>query len=147
MDDPARTAGGTLGEYAYTGRTGEERSAADVLKDIVGNLQEIIRSEVRLARAEIREETGKLANAGKMFAIGAVLGIFALGFVLWSLAYGLASVMSPWLATLIVGLVLGVVAGILISSGQTRLKAVSVKPERTVENVKENIEWMKNQTR
>jgi len=152
MDDPAKLAGGKLSEYAYrdqehAGGRYEARSATDVLKDIIGNIQEIIRSEVRLARAEIREETGKLLNASRMLAIGAFAGIYAVGFILLSLVYGLASVVAPWLAALIVGVLLAIVAGVMVMSGRGRLKDVTPKPEKTIDTMKENIEWMKGQTR
>lgn len=152
MDDPAKLAGGKLGEYGYnrpdsmSGRD-VDRSATDVLKDIVGNLQEIVRSEVRLARAEVREETGKFLSASQMLVIGAVLGIYGLGFLLWSLTYGLTSVMPSWAAALVVGLALAIIAGVMMMSGRGRLKDATPKPEKTIDTMKENIEWMKGQTR
>ena len=73
MDDPARAAGGALGEYAYQG--GRERPMTEVFKDIIGNVQEMVRSEVRLARAEMRDEVSKTARSGAMLAAGAVTGI------------------------------------------------------------------------
>lgn len=149
MDDPARAAGGKLGEYAYTGRaqSGADRSAADVIRDIVGNLQEIIRSEVRLARTEIREDAGDLAKATAILAAGAVAGMFGLLFLLLALTYGLTTVLSPAASALIVGVALAVTAAVLISTGRGRLKKVSAKPDKTIETVKENIEWLKGQTR
>jgi uncharacterized membrane protein YqjE len=150
MDDPVRVAGGKLGEYALSGRSTNasgERSAADVLKDIVGNVQEIVRSEVRLARAEIREETGKMLQASGVLAAGAVLGLYALLFLFLALMYGLTTVFSPAVSALILGVALAVIAGILVSVGRGRLRDVSPKPEKTIDTVKENIEWLKGQTR
>jgi uncharacterized membrane protein YqjE len=150
MDDPGKAARGKLGEYAYTGRgqvTTSDRSAGDVLKDIVANLQEIIRSEVRLARVEIREETRKMANAGSMLAAGAVLGLYALFFIFLATVYVLTTYVSPAAAAAIVGIALAVVAGVLVSVGRGRLKNVSPKPEKTIDSVKENIEWLKGQTK
>ena len=69
INDPAKTAGGTLGEYAYRDGRGD-RSIGDVLKDIFGNVQEMIRAEIRLARAEMREEAGKTLSSAQMMAIG-----------------------------------------------------------------------------
>jgi hypothetical protein len=149
MEDRANVSGG-LGEYAYTGNRVElsdGRTAADVLKDIVANLQEIVRSEVRLAKAEFREDTGKLMKASAMLVAGAVLAIYALFFVFQSAVYGLATVMSPWLAALLVGVALAAVAAVMVSTGRGRLRGVSPKPERTIDTMKENVEWMKNQTR
>ena len=62
--------------------TTTDRSFADVLDDIVGNVQGIIRSEVRLAKAEIQEETVKAGKAARFAGSGAVLGLYAVGFLL-----------------------------------------------------------------
>jgi cytochrome c biogenesis protein CcdA len=82
-----------------------------------------------------------------MLAAGAVLALYALGFVLASAAQALALAMPAWMAALIVGVVLLIVSGMLLIIGRTRLKQVSPKPEKTIETMKENIEWAKDQTR
>ena len=143
MDDSARGAGGTLGDYALQG--GRERPMAEVFRDIIGNVQEMVRSEVRLAKVEIRDEASKTARAGAMLAAGAVLAMIAGVFLLVCLAQLLDLIMPDWAAALVVALVLGIPAAILISKGRDRLH-VPV-PGRTIENVKENVEWMKNQTK
>jgi len=143
MDEPARSAGGTLGEYAYQG--GRERPMTEVLRDIIGNVQEMVRSEVRLARVEIRDETAKTARAGAMLAAGGVLGIIAGVFLLVCLAQLLNLVMPAWAATLLVALALGAAAAVFISKGRGGLRVPT--PDKTIENVKENVEWMKNQTK
>jgi uncharacterized membrane protein YqjE len=144
MDDTARNAGGKLGEFAYSGRTGD-RSAADLVRDIISNVQDMVRSEVKLAKAEFREETAKTVSGAKKMAIAAGAGLFALTFVLWSVAMLMARVMPDWLATLLVGIVLGAIAAVLYSKARNEIHIP--KPEKTIENVKENVEWMKNQTR
>jgi len=143
MDESVRSAGGTLGDYAMQG--GRERPMAEVFRDIIGNVQEMVRSEVRLARVEIRDEASKTARAGALLAAGAVLAMIAGVFLLVCVAQLLDLIMPDWAAALVVALALGIPAAILISKGRDRLK-VPV-PEKTIENVKENVEWMKNQTR
>lgn len=143
MDDTARAAGGQLGAYAR-GET-RDRTTVDLVKDIIANAQEMIRSEVRLAKAEIREEAGKTWTAAQTLLIGAGAGLFALGFVLTAVAQLLAQYMPSWVATLVVGVVLGIAAAIMISKGRGQIRVP--KPEKTIENVKENVEWMKSQTK
>jgi len=143
MDDTARAAGGQLGAYAR-GET-RDRTTVDLVKDIIANAQEMIRSEVRLATAEIREEAGKTWTAAQTLLIGAGAGLFALGFVLTAVAQLLAQYMPSWVATLVVGVVLGIAAAIMISKGRGQIRVP--KPEKTIENVKENVEWMKSQTK
>jgi uncharacterized membrane protein YqjE len=121
------------------------RSVPEVLQDIVGNIQEIIRSEVRLAKAEVKEEASKSAPPLKMIVVGVAIGFYALGFLIFTLVMGLATVVATWLAALIVGAVLGLIALVLITTASNRLKHVNKVPERTIESMKENVQWAKNQ--
>jgi|KBSMisStaDraftv2_1062788.scaffolds.fasta_scaffold02844_6 uncharacterized membrane protein YqjE len=124
----------------------DERSVSDVLQDIFGNVQDIVRSEVRLAKVEIQAEAGKTAHAAKSLIAGAVLGLYAGGLLLLAAVYGLSMVLAPWLAALAVGAFLLVLAVILISVGQGRLRLVK-KPEKTIRTVKEDVQWLRDQTR
>jgi uncharacterized membrane protein YqjE len=121
------------------------RSVPEVLQDIVGNIQEIIRSEFRLAKAEVKQEASKAAPSLKMIVVGAGIGFYALGFLLFTLVMGLATMMATWLAALIVGAVLGLIALALIATASKRLKQVNPVPERAVETMKENVQWAKHQ--
>ena len=116
-----------------------ERSLADVLHDIVANIQDIVRSELRLASVEIRQELAKAASAGKVAAAGGVLALFAFALLLLAAVYALALVMPPWLAALTVGIVLAIAGSILISAGSKRLKLIHLKPEKTVASIRETI--------
>ena len=121
------------------------RSVPEVLQDIVGNIEEIIRSEFRLAKAEVKQEASKAAPGLKMIVVGAAIGFYALGFLIFTLVMGLATMMATWLAAFIVGGILGLSALVLIASASKRLKQVNAVPERTIETMKENVQWAKNQ--
>jgi len=127
--------------------TSIDRSVTEILENIVGNVQGIVRSEVRLAKAEIQEETVKAGKAAGITGSGAVLGLYALGFFLLTCLYALETAMAPWLAALIVTVVVGSAAAVLILVGRKRLKRVDPRPEKTISTLKENVEWVKNQTR
>lgn len=151
MEDPVNSAGGKLGEYAYRSRleaaAGRDRSFAEIVKDIIADVQGIIRSEVRLAKAEVKEEVSKTSNAAIMMGAAGVMALYAGGFILLAAVYALTNVVPNWAAALIVGLVVGGVAALLLSMGRSRFKDVHAVPEKTIDSVKENVEWMKNQTR
>jgi uncharacterized membrane protein YqjE len=121
-----------------------ERSVPEVLHDIVSNIQEIGRSEFRLAKSEIKEQVSKAAKPAATLAMGIVLAMYALGFMLLTIVYVLATVISAWLAALLVTAVVAVVALVLVTAGKDRLKRVK-PPEKTIETLKENVEWAKNQ--
>jgi uncharacterized membrane protein YqjE len=123
------------------------RSMAEILQDIIADIQEIVRSEFRLAKAEVQEETAKIARSGVPLIVGLLLGLYALGFLLLAMVHALSLVVDAWLAALIVGFVVGVVSLILINLGRNRLKGVKVVPEKTIGTVKENVQWARNQIR
>ena len=116
-----------------------ERSLADVLQDIIANVQEIVRSELRLASVEIRQELIKAASAGKVAAAGGVLALFSFALLLLAAVYGLALAMPPWLAALAVAIVLAIAGSILITAGSKRLKLIHLKPEKTVASIRETL--------
>lgn len=129
-------------QHAQNGRT-----MAEILRDIIADVQEIVRSEFRLAKAEVQEETAKVARSGIPLIAGLLLGLYALGFILLAAVHALSIVVAAWLAALIVGFVVGVVSLILINLGKNRLKGVKVVPEKTIGTVKENVQWARNQIR
>ena len=123
------------------------RSISDVLQDILKNLQDIVRAEFRLAKVEMSHEAMALARTSAWLAAGVVLAILALAFALWSAVYGLALVMPLWGATLTVTVVLAGASGILLTAGLRKFKDVRPVPERTIETMKENIEWLKGSSK
>ena len=123
------------------------RSMGEILQDIIADVQEIVRSEFRLAKAEVQEETAKVARSGIPLIVGLLLGLYALGFILLAAVHALSIVVASWLGTLIVGFLVGVVSLILINVGRNRLKGVKVVPEKTIGTMKENVQWARNQIR
>jgi len=120
-----------------------DRSFSDVLHNIIRNVQEIVRSEVRLAKAEIQEEAVKTKTSILWLGAGVLTGIFGVFFLLFTTVYALAIVLPMWAAALIVGLALSIVAAMTLSAGVRRFKLIHPAPERTLESIKENVEWAK----
>ena len=123
------------------------RSLAGVLADIVDNVQQIIRAEVRLARVEVGEEIGRAGRGVFIAAAGAVVCLLALGFVLLAAVYALSTVWPPWAAALTVGLAAAVAGGLALSAGISRLKKVNLAPPKTIATLQENVQWAKTQAR
>jgi uncharacterized membrane protein YqjE len=122
-----------------------QRSVPELLQDIAGNLEEMIRSEFKLAKAEIREEAAKAAKPGKALAAGLALGFYGFGFLLLAAVYGLSMVVAGWLAALIVGGVLAIISAVMVSSSAKKLQRVDLTPDKTIESVEENVQWAKQQ--
>jgi len=124
-----------------------ERSISSLLKDIVGNLQQIIRAEVRLAKVEVGEELSKARQAIVLLVIGGLFGAMALAFLLLGAVYLLAHVVQLWVAAILVAIGAGTIGGAMVAVGVRQIKRVSLPPARTVTSVQENIQWAKAQAR
>ena len=68
-----------------------QRSVPEVLQDIVGNLQEIVRSEFRLAKTELKEEASRAAKPVATFGMGLVLASMESVSCFWHLSMGCLS--------------------------------------------------------
>ncbi len=123
------------------------RSVPEVLQDIVGNLQEIIRSEFRLAKTELTEEAVQAAKPAATFGMALVFGFYGIGFLLLAAVYGMSTVMAVWLAALLVGTLLAVVAVALMGWSGKKLKRVNATPSKTIQSLEDNIQWAKHPTR
>jgi uncharacterized membrane protein YqjE len=120
------------------------RTVPELLQSIVGNIAEITRSELRLAKVELKEEGAKAKRPAILSVVGGVFALYALGFMLVAGAIALSMVMAWWMATLAVGVALAIVALILLSSASKQFKALN-PPERTAQTLKENVEWAQQQ--
>jgi len=120
------------------------RSVGEVLGDITTDLSTLLRQEVELAKAELKETADHAKVAGGMFAGAGVAAHLALIFlslaVWWALGDALDSL--GWSA-LIVGLLWAIAAGVMAAMGRTRMKRVTPLAPRTVDTTKEIPEALK----
>ena len=123
-----------------------DRSISAVLHDIVGNMQDIVRCEIRMAKSELTEELGKSRSAGVLVGIGALMLTFSALFLLLAAVYALSLLMPEWAAALIVGAGVGATAALCFGVGIKRFKAVRAAP-KAVASMKENIEWARQRTK
>ena len=123
-----------------------DRPISAVLSDIMGNVQDIVRSEARLAKAEVTQELRKSASACVLTGAGLVMLAFSGLFVLVAAVAALSVVMPIWAAALIVAAAEGLMAALFVSLGVRRFKAMLGAP-RTAATMKENAEWAKHPTR
>jgi uncharacterized membrane protein YqjE len=119
------------------------RPFSQIFQDIVNHLTEIVRSEIRLARVEVRQDIANVSKASAFLIVGAVLVLYAFGFVLLGLTYAIATSVAPWLSALIVGLGVGLFAAIFLLIGRKKMKEADLKPVKTINSVQENVTWMK----
>lgn len=134
---------GSAGEREGT----DEASLGELFSSLTTDLSQLVRSEMELARVEIREEASKAGKAAGMLGGGALVGYLALILLSFAAAWGLAEVVDAGWAFLIVGLVVGAVAAVLALAGKKRLEQVHPVPEQTVDTLKEDARWARAQVK
>ena len=122
-----------------------EKSLGELFGDMTSEVSALMRKEVELAKAEIKEEVGRAGKAGGMLGAGAGAGYFALLFVSLALAWLLDQALPIALAFFLVGVLYAVAAAVLITRGREQMKRVDPVPRQTVETLKEDAEWVKAQ--
>jgi len=124
------------------------RSTGELVKDLSNQVSLLARQEIELAKVEMAEK-GRRAGLGLgLVAAAGVSALLALGTLTACVVLALDGAMPAWLAALIVALTWSVVAAVLASVGKQKMEQAGTPvPEQTVESVKEDIKWLKDQTR
>jgi uncharacterized membrane protein YqjE len=135
-----------LDEVARTAANSNGRSIGDVLKEIAASIQDIVRWEVKLAKIELADSARRARASSILLAAGGLIGLFAIGFILLAAMFALELVLPAWLAALIIGVLLCIGAGAALSIGRERFKAIQ-GPHKTMQTVREDLQWMKEQAK
>ena len=122
------------------------RSIPEILQDVLTNIQDIVRAEVRLAKAELGEELNRARSGGLLIGVGAVAAMFSALFLLLACVYALGLVVPNWAAALIVAAAVGVAAAVTLGLGLKRLKTIQAAP-KTAASLKENVQWARQLTK
>ena len=121
-------------------------SWGELIGELAGQLVGLARDEVALARRELEQKLKTVQSAAAVVAIGAIIALIATLSVCAAVIIALAEYVGPWQSALIVGLILGIAAGATILIGVSRFKRTSLRPEKTIETLEENKEWLKDLT-
>ncbi|MFD3328381.1 phage holin family protein [Streptomyces sp. NPDC058701] len=124
--------------------TAQEPSLGDLIGEIGQDLSQLVRDEIELAKAEIKQESTKAGKAVGMLGGAGYAGHIVLLFGSLTVVFALANVMDPAWAALIVTALWAVAGGVLYAKGRKRLRAVNLKPEQTVETLKEDARWARH---
>lgn len=131
---------------ARSGERREERSLGELFGDLARETGTLVRQEVQLAKTEMSQNASRVGRdigflaVGGLVAYAGVLGILA-AVILGLVAAGL----EPWLAALIVGVVVTLTGYLLVRRGLDALKHQDLAPRQTVETLKEDAQWAKQQ--
>ncbi|MCB1882376.1 MAG: phage holin family protein [Geminicoccaceae bacterium] len=121
----------------------QPRSTSQLLSDLGSDLGNLVRGEIALARAEVQEGLTKMAT-GAVEIVGAMfLAFVALIILLEALVAALAVWMPAWLAALIVGGTIALVALFMAYRGQANLRKASLLPRRAARHTQADVEMAK----
>ena len=123
----------------------EDRSIGELFGQLSQDMTLLFRQELQLARAEMSEKISQVtSNLVSVVAGGFVAYVGALALVA-ALILGLheAAEISPWVSALIVGAIFAVAGYLMLSRGLKELKRVDLAPRRTVETLKDDVQWAK----
>lgn len=135
---------GTSG-YSTAGPTAANRpSIGELVSNLSEKLSQLIRDEIRLAKAELAEKAKHAAIGAGLMAGAALLGFFALAVLIATAILGLATVVDAWLAALIVGVVLLIIAVVLVLLGKKSIeRGVPPVPELAQASIKADVAAVK----
>ena len=122
----------------------DDRSLGRLFGDLSRQLSTLVRQEIDLAKTEVSTQASAATKDVAMIGAGAALlyaGLLALLFMVGLLLVELG--LTPWLAALIVGVVVLAIGGFLIMKGRDQLTSRNMAPKRTVETLKDDADRMK----
>ena len=133
---------GPGGRYQFAGAP---EGLGALISGVIRDLQDLLRAEVQLAKTELREDATGIGKALAFIAAGAFIGLVGLIFLIQAVVWILDEFVNDWLAATIVAVALLAIAAILALSGRSKLSATNLKPEQTIETLKEDQQWAKQQ--
>lgn len=136
-------------------RMARTQSATDLLRDLSNGTVELVRKEIALAKAEMSEKARSAGRNSIVIVVGALLAYVGFLALTAALILGLGVLLrgavdedvAAWLSPLIVGLLYAVIGGVVAYMGIQRLKNTRLVPEKTVETMRENKQWLENEIR
>lgn len=129
------------------GRVKEERSLGELFSELSDEVRLLFRQEVALARTEVSSKVSHISRDAMRIGIGAVLAFVGFEALVAAGIVALDLILPLWLSALIVGAVLAIVGYVLIRQGMNDVKRRGITPTETLDSLKEDREWLRNQIR
>lgn len=123
-----------------------QRSTGELVKELIAETQTLVREEVRLAKAEFKEDAQAAVKSAVKVSAGGLLAHTAALTLVAAVVLLLSNWIAPWLSALIVAAVLGIAGALFAKRGVDQAK--QIRPgEQVAETMKENQQWLKQTTR
>lgn len=125
----------------------EERSLGDLFSELTRETSTLVRKEIELAKTEMTDKATKVGKNVASLAIGGAVAYAGALALIAGVILLLGNAIPLWVSALLVGLVVAGIGYFLIQKGLTALKHLDMVPRQTIETLKEDKEWAKDQIR
>jgi F0F1-type ATP synthase assembly protein I len=126
----------------------DDRSLGQLFGDLSRQLGTLVQQEIALAKTEVTSRVTTVSRDAAMLGAGAALGYAALLVGLITIGLILIELgLEPWIAFLVVTLVVGAIAGFLIQRGRAQLKEADLAPRETIQTIKDDAAWAKERVK
>jgi xanthine/uracil permease len=117
-----------------------DKSLPTLFSDLAREIVDLVRKEIGLARSEMSQKMSSAQTGLTSVAIGAAIVLAGLFLILQAAVHALGQVlppeMAPWLAPLIVGVVVAIIGYVMLKSGSSKLKPDNLMPHHTMDSFK-----------
>jgi hypothetical protein len=124
----------------------DNRSLGELFSELAQETSTLVRQEVNLAKTEMSDKASRAGRHVGVLAAGGAVAYAGLLAILAAVIVLLDNVMPLWLSALLVGIVAAVVGYILVRRALDALKREDFAPRKTIETLKEDQQWAKEQT-
>ena len=125
-----------------------DESVAELVKRASRQTTELIRQEMRLARLELKEKARRIRKGAGLVGVGGLVAFYGGAALVGAAVLGLATALEPWLAAMIIGVVLVAIGGVLAAVGRREaVEALPPTPAETTASVHDDLEHIKERTR
>ena len=125
----------------------DDRSLGELFSELAQDTSTLVRKEVQLAKTEMSQKASRVSKDVGFLAVGGAVAYAGLLAVLAGVIVLLGQVIPMWLSALLVGLVVAGVGYFLVRRGLDALKREDLAPRQTIETLKEDQQWAKDQMR
>ena len=126
-------------------RSLEDQTLGDLFGKLASDTSNLVRQEVTLAKVELTQSARKTGRNLANLVVGGAIAYAALLAIVASAIMLLDRVLPAWSAALLVGLLIAGIAWLLVSKALAALRDTDITPRNTVETLKEDAAWMKQQ--
>src|ERR671915_1584255 len=125
-------------------RTDDERSVGELVQQLSQHTTTLIRQELQLAQTELQEKGKRVGIGAGMFGGAGLVALYGVGALVAAAIIGIGTLLEPWIAAVIVGAVLLVVAGVLALTGRKQVeRGTPPLPEQAIESAKRDVDEVK----